>query len=103
MPEVHSITSADESLSTRTSRRMRRYLISMGIRFACLGLAFVTDGWVRWICVAGAVLLPYVAVMLGNESVEPGQEPEQFTASGAQLPAGLTDGGSGPAGDRGNP
>lgn len=99
MPEVHSITTADESLTVRTGRRMRRYLISMGIRFVCFGVAFATEGWVRWACVAGAVLLPYVAVMLGNESVEPGEEPEQFTTSPTQLP-GAEHTGSLPADDR---
>lgn len=103
MPEVHSITSADASLTQRTGRRMRRYLISMGIRFACFGAAFVTEGWVRWACVAGAVLLPYVAVILGNESVEPGEEPEPFTTTRAQLPAAPTGAESLPAGDRSKP
>lgn len=38
----------------------------MGIRTACFVLAIVTDGPLRWVLVAGAVFLPYVAVVLAN-------------------------------------
>ena len=45
---------------------MKRYLIMMGIRVACFGLVFVTSGWVRWAAVAGAVVIPYFAVVIAN-------------------------------------
>ena len=47
--------------------RQRRYVISMGIRTLCfVGAIVVGPGWLRWVLVAGAVLLPYVAVVMAN-------------------------------------
>lgn len=64
--QVFSITSAQTGLSADQSGRTRRYLISMAIRTACFLGAVVTEGWVRWALVAGAVLLPYLAVVVAN-------------------------------------
>ena len=61
-----SITSARTSHSDDLHKRQVRYLMSMGIRTACFVLAIVTDGALRWVLVAGAVFLPYVAVVLAN-------------------------------------
>jgi hypothetical protein len=38
----------------------------MAIRTVCVVLAVVVDGWLRWIFIAGAVVLPYVAVLMAN-------------------------------------
>ncbi len=54
---------------------MKRYLISMGIRTVCVVLAVIVDGPLRWLFVAGAVLLPYVAVVMANVVGEPRQTP----------------------------
>ncbi len=40
--------------------------MSMGIRTACFVLAIVTTGPLRWSLVFGAVILPYIAVVLAN-------------------------------------
>ena len=61
-----NITSARTSHSDDLHRRQVRYLLSMGIRTVCFVLAIVTSGPVRWILVAAAVFLPYVAVILAN-------------------------------------
>lgn len=61
-----SITSARTSRSEDMHKRQTRYLMSMAIRTVCFVLAIVTDGWVRWVFVTGAVFLPYVAVVLAN-------------------------------------
>ena len=61
-----SITSARTSHSDDLHKRQVRYLMSMGIRTVCFVLAIVTTGPVRWILVAAAVFLPYVAVVLAN-------------------------------------
>lgn len=45
---------------------MRKYLISMIVRTLCFVLAVVLTGPARWVCVALAVLLPYVAVVIAN-------------------------------------
>ena len=68
---VYSVTSAPESLRDDQSERMRRYLISMGIRTVCFllsVLAIVVLHWtlVGWVLVVGAVVLPYVAVVMAN-------------------------------------
>ena len=41
-------------------------LITMAIRTACFVLMVVVDGWLRWVFLAGAAFLPYVAVVLAN-------------------------------------
>ena len=74
--EVFTITEAQRSLSDEQSGRTRRYLVSMGIRTACVLAAIVVPGWPRWFLVAGAVVLPYLAVVVANagrENDEPGE------------------------------
>lgn len=66
---------------------MRRYLITMGIRCAGLVGAVMTDGWVRWVCVAAAVVLPYVAVVLGNESESKAERAEAYHEPQPELEA----------------
>lgn len=61
-----SITSARTSHSEDLHKRQVRYLVSMGIRTVCFVLAIVTSGPLRWIFVAAALFLPYVAVVLAN-------------------------------------
>ena len=61
-----SITSARKGHSADLAGRERRYLISMGVRTICFVLAVVTTGPVRWVFVAGALFLPYIAVVFAN-------------------------------------
>ncbi len=61
-----NITSARTSHSEDLHKRQVRYLMSMGIRTVCFVLAIVTDGPLRWMLVAAAVFLPYIAVVLAN-------------------------------------
>lgn len=63
---MYSITGAAESLTDDQSGRTRRYLFSMGVRTACVLLAIVVPGWPRWVLIAGAVALPYLAVVAAN-------------------------------------
>lgn len=65
-PVVQSVTSARSNADDDLNARMKHYLVTMGIRTVCFVLAFVTDGWVRWTCVALAVVLPYFAVVFAN-------------------------------------
>lgn len=69
--EVFSVTGLSESLKDDQSGRVRRYLLSMGIRTACFVLAVVSLAvlhWtvVGWILVSAAVILPYIAVVVAN-------------------------------------
>ena len=48
--------------------RMIKYALAMGIRMVCLILIFVVDGWFKLVAVAGAVFLPWIAVVIANGS-----------------------------------
>ena len=65
-PEAVRITSAAASRNADIAARQKRYLISMSIRTACFLLAVVTHGPLRWVLVAAAVVLPYIAVVMAN-------------------------------------
>jgi hypothetical protein len=69
--QVYAVTGLPASLQEEQRGRMHRYLLSMGIRTACFVLAVVALGvlhWtvVGWISVVGAVILPYIAVVVAN-------------------------------------
>ena len=63
---VYSITGARPGVRDDVNSRTRRYLFSMGVRTACFLLAVVTDGWLRWVLIGAAVLLPYFSVVFAN-------------------------------------
>jgi hypothetical protein len=69
---VQTITSVTQGFKKDQADRTRTYLWSMGIRTSCFVAAIVTTGWVRWVMVAGAVFLPYVAVVVANAGRESG-------------------------------
>ncbi|MFW0775955.1 DUF3099 domain-containing protein [Paenarthrobacter nitroguajacolicus] len=64
--EVHSITDAAAAHSEDMRDRMIKYAVAMGIRMACIILIFVVDGWFKIIAIAGAVFLPWIAVVIAN-------------------------------------
>jgi hypothetical protein len=69
------ITSAPKRLSTDLAGRQRRYLISMLIRTGCFLLAVILPSPYRWFALAGAMFLPYIAVVIANagrETILPG-------------------------------
>jgi len=73
--EVFDITSAQKSLSTDQPGRQRRYFISMMVRTACFILTVILPSPFRWFALAGAVFLPYIAVVIANagrETIVPG-------------------------------
>jgi hypothetical protein len=63
---VYQITGARRGVRDDVDSRTRRYLMSMGVRTACFLGAVVTHGWVRWVLIGGALLLPYVSVVFAN-------------------------------------
>ena len=73
--DVYDITSAQKSLSTDQPGRQRRYFISMMVRTACFILTVILPSPFRWFALAGAVFLPYIAVVVANagrETIIPG-------------------------------
>ncbi len=54
------------------------------IRTACfIGAVLIGDGWLRWVLVAGAVFLPYIAVVMANASRDGG---DGFSPEAPSLP-----------------
>ncbi|WP_370281148.1 DUF3099 domain-containing protein [Pseudarthrobacter sp. NamE2] len=84
-------------------KRMIKYAVAMSIRMVCLILIFVVDGWFKIIPVAGAVFLPWIAVVIANGNdkaeghsdslldsvplaeIESGPEPEADEGPGSQV------------------
>ena len=68
------ITTAATSPHVDIAARQRRYLIAMGVRTLCflmvalLAITHAGPAWLPWIFVAGALILPYVAVVMANVS-----------------------------------
>jgi hypothetical protein len=59
---------------------MIKYSLAMGIRMVCLLSLLFVQGWWLVIMATGAILLPYVAVVLANVGAAPGV--------GAETPSG---------------
>ncbi|KJE23555.1 Protein of unknown function (DUF3099) [Frankia torreyi] len=92
--ETVLITSAGRSRQSDIHRRERRYLASMLFRVICFVLAVVAfQGWLRFIAVAIAVILPWVAVVVANGGPPPERDrPATFDPVRAvqDAPAALT-------------
>jgi Protein of unknown function (DUF3099) len=74
-PAAQLVTDAKRPLSEDIAFRERRYLVMMGIRVLCFLvtiLMFVAHaGWFSAIPAAGAILIPYFAVVFANGGREP--------------------------------
>jgi hypothetical protein len=67
---VYQITSARPGVRDDVDSRTRRYLFSMGVRTICFLGAVVASGWLRWVLIAGALVLPYLSVVFANSGRE---------------------------------
>jgi len=69
-PEAVRITSAAASRNADIATRQKRYLLSMSLRTICFVgaiIAFLAGvAWLWPILIVGAVLLPYLAVVMAN-------------------------------------
>ena len=72
---AYRITTARKSVPDDQAIRVRGYVISMSIRIVCFLLAAVASGWLRWTFVAGALVIPYFAVVFANGGREPNEDP----------------------------
>jgi hypothetical protein len=72
---VALVTDAKRPLSEDIAYRERRYLLMMGIRVLCFVVAVVLfvehAGWLAAIPAAGAIVMPYFAVVFANGGREP--------------------------------
>jgi hypothetical protein len=66
MNSPESITSLPERPDDERRRRVINYSIAMGIRVVCVVLCVFVSGWWLVLPILGAVVLPYVAVVLAN-------------------------------------
>jgi hypothetical protein len=67
---------------------MTKYAITMGIRTACVVLCIFVHGWWLLLPAAGAVGLPYVAVVLANVTW---LRPSTVLRPGTVVPAATAD------------
>jgi hypothetical protein len=77
MTKPPSITEIPLSPEQDRKTRMARYSIAMGIRVICIGLCLITPGWWLIIPAAGAVFLPYIAVVIANNVHKTGSRVER--------------------------
>jgi len=61
-----SITTLPPSPEAERRRRMIKYTIAMSVRVVCIFCMLFAQGWWLAVFAAGAVFLPYVAVVLAN-------------------------------------
>ncbi|CAB4559605.1 MAG: DUF3099 domain-containing protein [Actinobacteria bacterium] len=66
MGKPQSLTSLDQSPEAERKSRMIKYTVAMTIRVICIVLAMLVQGWLMWVFFAGAIFLPYFAVVLAN-------------------------------------
>src|SRR4051794_6899511 len=71
-PEAVRITSAAASRNDDIATRQRRYLLSMSLRTVCFVGAIIASlleiHWLWPILIVGALVLPYIAVVMANAS-----------------------------------
>lgn len=64
------ITSVQRGISDEQRARRDRYMVGMSIRTICFVGAIFATGILRWILLAGAIFLPYIAVFIANAGRE---------------------------------
>ena len=68
--DVVVITNAQSALSDDQRGRQRRYFYSMMLRTACFIATIFLPNPYRWFAMAGAIFLPYIAVVIANAGRE---------------------------------
>jgi predicted tellurium resistance membrane protein TerC len=81
---IQSATSLPPSPDEERRGRMIKYTIAMSIRFVCIVLVFVVPDWWRLVPAIGAILLPYIAVVIANTAGRTSAAP--VVSTGAILP-----------------
>ena len=71
---VPLITDARSPASVEHESRVKRYALTMGFRTACFVAMVFVEGPLRWVLFAGAVILPYVAVIVANQANQRSQQ-----------------------------
>jgi hypothetical protein len=66
LEKPQSITTVGDSPDQERKSRMVKYTIAMSIRVICIVAAIFVEGWLMWLAFAGAIFLPYFAVIIAN-------------------------------------
>lgn len=85
------ITTVAASREDDIRARQRRYVLSMGFRTLCfIAAVIIGEGWVMWVLIVAALLLPYVAVVMANAASSKSDDfaLREFNDRRPQLPAG---------------
>ncbi|MDQ1556244.1 MAG: hypothetical protein QOI02_1246 [Actinomycetota bacterium] len=90
---VQSATSLPPSPDEERRGRMLMYSLAMGIRMLCVVAFFFLHGWWLVAPIVGAIILPYIAVVIAN-TVRSGAS-AVVQRPGAVMPVPLTHSGEG--------
>jgi predicted tellurium resistance membrane protein TerC len=66
MAKIQSATSLEVSPEQERRSRMIKYSVAMTIRMVCIVVGVLVQGPLMWIAFAGAIFLPYFAVVIAN-------------------------------------
>lgn len=69
---VSAITALPPSPEQDRHNRMVKYVLAMSLRVVCIVLCFFVQGWWLLVFAIGAIVLPYLAVVLANVGSETG-------------------------------
>lgn len=84
MAKTQSVTSLEVSPEIERRDRFIKYTMAMVVRVICIVLAVaVPAGWITIVFVAGAVFLPYFAVVIANAQ---GVSSSRSSAKSAEAP-----------------
>lgn len=90
---AQSATSLPKAPREDADSRFAKYMVMMGIRIACfIAMAVITPyGWYTFVFAAGAIFLPYLAVIVANVGADQGSaeaiNPERAIEAPAATPA----------------
>ncbi len=74
---MQSVTGVGKPRSADLTKRQIQYAVAMTIRLLCfIGAVLLPFGIYTWVLIVGAVVLPYVAVILANAVAPPAKEQE---------------------------
>ena len=91
LEKAQSITTLGQSPEAERKSRMLKYTIAMTIRVVCIVVAIFVEGWLMWLCFAGAIFLPYFAVIIANAQTSKTGSIDQVTKVAKPITVDLND------------
>jgi len=84
-----SATSLPQAPREDAGSRFTKYMVMMGIRIACFVLMAVVHpyGWYTFVFAAGAIFLPYLAVIVANVGADVGARTAEAPERALEAPA----------------